>query len=153
MAERAAELIQLLTEARRSMLSALEGVDKNAEVFPGWPVKNFLAHLAGWDEATVTALRAHREGRYYEIPAFRGIDDYNGRSVETRRDLSYEQVYAEWELVRRNLIEALKDMPPEKMEERFLLPWGRRGTVAALVKVMIDHEVEHCQDVLKIKGA
>ncbi len=145
-------LIKLLKESRAASRAALDGLDQNTEVFPGWYVKHFLAHVAGWDEATVVSLRAHGQGDVYEIPVFRGIDDYNTQSVVTRHDLNHDQVYAEWEMVRRDLLTVLAALPAEKFEETFLLPWGHKGTVEQLVRIMADHELEHCHDLLLVRA-
>lgn len=147
------KLINLLKESRAASMAVMEGLDENTEVFPGWTVKHFLAHIAGWDEATVTSLRAHRRGEVYEIPAFRGIDDYNAQSVVTRHELNYVQVTAEWEIVRRDLLAVLAEMPAEKFDQSFLLPWGHWGTVEQLVRIMVSHELEHCEDLRRAKSA
>lgn len=114
-------------------------------------MKHLLAHLAGWEEATITSLRAHQQGEGYQIPAYRGINAYNEHSVETRQDLDFAQVRQEWELVREELKAVLEAMPPEKFEEPLLWPWGRRGSISQLVGVMIEHEHEHLEDLLKLR--
>ena len=84
------------------------------------------------------------------LAALEGVDP---QSVVTRRDrISHDQVYAEWEMVRRDLRDVLSEIPWSKLEEEFMLPWGRRGTVEQLVRIMAEHEREHCEDVLKLKA-
>jgi hypothetical protein len=153
MAEGVAELIALLAKSRQAMLEALEGLAQETAIYESWHLKQLLAHIAGWEEACVTSVRAYVQGGGYEIPSYRGINVYNEWSVDTRASLNYDQVYAEWNLVRRELIEALEAVPPELVPGEMMLPWAETGTLADLVQVMADHELEHAEDVHKLKLA
>jgi len=150
MAATKAELIQMLMHARQVMLKALEGLSQTQEIYESWQLKHFLAHLTGWQEASIASLRAFRDGGEYEIPAFRGIDEYNESTVDTRRELSYDQIFAEWQLVFKEMIETLDSLPEAKLEETLLYPWGPRGRVEGLIRVMAGHELEHAEDVMKL---
>ena len=151
MDEHVAELIALLARSRQALLMALEGLPQDTAIYESWELKHLLAHIAGWEEACVTSIRAYVQGGGYEIPAYRGIDAYNELSVDTRTALNYAQVYAEWEAVRRELIEALGAVPPELALGRMMLPWAEDGTLEDLVNTMAYHELEHAEDVHKLK--
>ena len=153
MAQDIAALIAMLAHSRQEMLAALDGLAQETEIYESWGLKHLLAHIAGWEEACVTSVRAYVEGGGYEIPSYRGIDAYNVLSVDTRTGLSYAQVYAEWELVRRELIAALEAVPAGLIAGEMVLPWAETGTLEDLVDTMADHELEHAEDVRKLNPA
>ena len=142
-----AQLIQRLDTARAKMHAVVQQLTTEKIIYPGWTPKHLLAHIAGWDEAIIAALRAYAESQEYEIPAFRGINEYNARSVETREMLTYSQVYREWEQAREQVKEELQKMSEEKFKSELLFPWGGRGSVTQLVEVFIEHETQHAKEI------
>lgn len=146
------QLIQDLDEARQEMTALLAQIDTDQELYPGWTIKHVLAHIAGWDEASIDSLKAHAAGTESSVPAYRGIDDYNAKSVETREVLSYDRVYREYEQVRGELKDVLRTMPEEKFDQDLLLPWSERGSVKYVIDVLVHHEKEHVEEIQKILG-
>jgi len=144
-------LIQQLDEAREKMRAVLADIDIQMEIYPGWTIKHVLAHIAGWDDATSSSLRAHAGGDEPAAPAVRGIDFYNAQSVETREALDYDLIIKEWELAHNQLKAAINEMPLEKFKEPLLFPWGETGTVAQLVTIFASHEEEHAREIQEIK--
>ncbi len=143
------ELIEQLHQGRAHILELLKILDINQEVYPRWTAKELLAHFAGWDEATIAALRAHARGDVPATPAKRGINDFNAQTVSTREALDYDHIYREWEAERTELIQAISDMPDEKFSESLVMPWGPTGSVAKLIQIMAEHEVEHAEEIMK----
>ena len=143
-------LTQELDQSREHLRAALARLDAQAEIYPGWTVKQLLAHICGWDEATTASLRAHAEGIEPAVPAARGIDPYNAESVETREALSYEQTVKEWELAREELETVIMEMPPEKLEQPLVVPWGPTASVARLIRVFVEHEEEHAEEIRRL---
>lgn len=139
-------LLHDLDDARAQTLALLDRLEAASELYPGWTVKEFLAHLTGWDDATTAALRAHAKGKEPDMPAHRGIDHYNAETVSTRATLDYPHVKREWEVARDLLKAALRDMPANRFAEPVVFPWGPTGPVAILVKIMIHHEHEHADE-------
>lgn len=144
-------LIQQLDAAREKMRAVLADIDTQMVIYPGWTIKQVLAHIAGWDDANISSLRAHAGGEEPAAPAVRGIDFYNAQSVETREALSYEQTVKEWELARDQFKAVINEMPPEKFAERMLFPWGPTGTIARLVAIFANHEEEHAEEIQRLK--
>src|SRR5262249_5600569 len=138
-------LLTELDQARERVIRLIAGLDGQWEFYPGWTVKELLAHMTGWDEATSDSLRAYAEGRESAIASYRGIDEYNSRSVATRTHLHFDRVKLEWEQARKELKAVIQDMPDEKYAGEVLYPWGQRGPLSALVDVIIDHEHEHVE--------
>ncbi len=146
-------LLQDMDSARAQMRAVLEGIDTEWEIYPGWTIKHVLAHITGWDDAALEAIRAHQEGRKPRSDAARGIDFYNQKSVETRAGLDYRQVVAEWEHVRGELKALLTELPPEMFAVEILFPWGGQGTIPSLVGIWIAHEKEHADEIETMRSA
>jgi uncharacterized protein (TIGR03083 family) len=140
-------LIDSLDRARQRMCAVVDHLDRARLVYPPWTIKQVLAHLAGWDDATTSALRAHAGAEAPATPAVLGINSYNAQSVAEREALSFDQIYAEWQLAREQLKEALRALPAEKLAEPLLFPWGRTGSVAQIIDIMAEHEVEHAEEI------
>lgn len=146
------DLISQLETAHTMIRDLVNQVAASDTLYPGWTLKEFLAHLTGWDEATIGSLRAHLNNSEPGTPAYRGIDYYNAQSVEERVALDYKQVYAEWEIARKTLKEVVAKVTEEKFNQNLLMPWGKTGTVKLLVEIMIDHAYEHAEDLHKLIG-
>ncbi len=122
--EEKTHLIQQLDEARQKMWAEIADIDTQMEIYPGWTIKEVLAHIAGWDDAASSSLRAHAGGEEPAALAVRGIDFYNAQSVETRQALSYDHTIEEWKLAREQFKAAINEMPPDKLGEPLVFPWG-----------------------------
>jgi hypothetical protein len=139
------QLIQRFNEARHKVRVLLPDIDIHMEIYPGWTIKEVLAHLAGWDDATILALEAFASGNPPPVPAVRGIDLYNSQTVAERAKLDYGQIISEWDLVREQLISILENIEGEKLGAAIVSPWGPSMTVAELITVMTEHEEEHAE--------
>ncbi len=140
-------LIAELDGGRERLTSVLARVESKQEIYPGWTVKELLAHIAGWDDASVAALKAHAGGDEPGTPAARGIDFYNAQTVSTRASLRFAQVSREWEVSRDQLKAAIQEMPAEKLFEPVIFPWAKEGTIAQLVAILASHEEEHAEEI------
>ena len=150
--EERTRLIQRLDEAREKMRAVLVDIDTQMEIYPNWTIKHVLAHIAGWDDASIASLRAHITGDEPGTPAALGIDFYNAQSVATRESLNYDQIVQEWELAREQLKTIINELPADKLKEPLLFAWGHKGTVAQLVAIFAHHEESHTEDVRKLKA-
>jgi hypothetical protein len=142
-------LLQRLDETRETIEKILPTIDKDKEIYPGWTIKNMLAHMTGWDDATIDSLRAHVVNRPPSVPAIRSLNEYNAGTVSSRMDLNYDQVLKEWRLTRQVLRTLIEQMPADKFLEPVIVPWGEKSTVTSLVEMFRDHEEEHIRDILE----
>lgn len=142
-----AQLIQELDEARAKMREIATLAGENAQIYTPWKMKEVLAHLTGWDDATIAALQAHARGEVPSTPAERGIDFYNAQTVSTREELPYAHIVREWERTREQLKEVLRALPEEKFDKPLVYPWGPTGTVTKIIRIMIHHEHEHADEI------
>lgn len=143
-------LIERLDRGRRALQGMMVGLDPNAELCPGWTIREVLAHIAGWDEVATGALRAHAAGTKPAALNPSGIDDYNDVILRRCEPLSYEEVMQYWRRARRELKEALTDMPAERLHEPMTYPWGERGNAARIVAILTDHEKEHAAEIREL---
>ena len=144
------QLLQQLDEAHEKLRAVLSSLDPSRAVSPTWTVKEVVAHITGWDDATIKMLHAHVTGEPLDAPEWVTIDHYNAQSVETRRALSYDHTAREWELTRTQLKGLIGDIPPDKLVEPLEFLWGQSGTVAQLLGIMIHHEAGHATTLEKL---
>jgi len=148
-----AEKQKILTEldtARTRLEAALDRLGDQTQVYAPWRVKELLDHLAGWDEAVLTAFRSHAAGEVPALTAPDGIDVYNSRSVAARLALPLEQSRQEFLDNRQTLKALVLALPEDKFQQPMRLPWGQTGTVSQVVEIFIEHEHEHAHDLEKL---
>ncbi len=143
------KLIAGLDASREKTHELIKDLAIKQELYPGWTVKEYLSHLTGWDDSVIEALEHHADGREPPLTVLRGLDYYNAESVSTRAELPESHVRAECEQVREALKKAVRDFPAERFTEQFTFPWGIRGDVSKIVRIMIYHEVEHAEELHK----
>lgn len=143
-------LIALLDHSRELTRALLRDLDARAVVYSPWTMKHFLAHLAGWDDASTASLKSLAAGREPATPAIRGIDHYNAESVATRQELPYERILGEWEQAREEFKAAIRALTPEQLAVPLLMPWARMGSAAAIVRIMAEHEEEHALEIRQL---
>lgn len=135
---------------RRETLKALvieAEAHREKEIYIGWTLREFLAHMSGWDDAVLAALQSHAINQPASVDDFaaRGINEYNAQTVSTREGLSYDHIRREWDRTHELIIKALNDLPLEKYHQALTFPWGEDGTVAYLVEIFVHHEEEHAE--------
>jgi hypothetical protein len=142
------ELVQWLEDSHQKIKGLVSQVDRNLEIYPGWTIREVLAHFTGWDDAVLACLKSHAAGGVPTVVAERGPDVYNAAAVAEREALSFEHIYKEWQYTHEQLKIAIRDLPPEKMEEQIVFPWGQTGNVEDLVVGLTrEHEVSHASDI------
>jgi hypothetical protein len=140
-------LLQPLDETRLQIEEIIPKIDPAKEIYPGWTIRQMLAHITGWDDASIDALRAHALGRSPSIPAIHSLDEYNNLTVTSHKDLNFDQILKEWRLKRLVLRDIIKQLPEEKILEPIAVPWGKKTTLPKLLDIFSHHEKEHTQDV------
>ena len=103
MTNKRAELIQHLDAAREVLHELLAQIPPETDIYPGWTLRQFYAHLTGWDEAVTASLRAHAAGHTPATPADKGIDAFNAESVAARSTRDVDRLVREWRLAREEL--------------------------------------------------
>ena len=141
------DIVQALQTSHQAMIDTLNSVDVEKEVYPGWTVKEVLAHLAGWDEATTASLSSFIQGGKPGLVAVNGVDNYNADSVAKRKNLSLDATFEDWERERDHLLATLSALPENQVDDKILFPHGGSGTVGEMLLWVADHETRHRNDI------
>lgn len=145
-------LIARLNKARMHLTELILRSPHDREIYPGWTLKEFVAHVSGWDDATIEALKTHARGEPVSETVANGIDEYNAAAVAARASMDLDGVLQEYGDRRLALLEALRALPDDQFNVPLDFPWGEFGTVAYMIEIFVDHEeelTEHLQLWLK----
>lgn len=146
-------MLSLLKVTRRETRLALFGIDSERVVHDdtrAWRVRDVVGHLGVWNGEAARSLRAYAEGgEYHCIKSEAEYDEYNGAAADERCTWTVEQVWAEYEASGDQLKRLTETMPVEKWIGKMLYPWNERGTIRNLIEVMMKHEVDHRQIIVK----
>jgi hypothetical protein len=140
-------MIVKMERARATLNQALEKVTPQKEIYPTWKLKQVLDHITGWDELVAIAFRTHSKDEAPELAVKHGIDQYNADSVSTRKAMSLEQSRKAYDEARKTVLQVMRQMPIEKVSQKFRAPWGGMCTIASVVKIFVSHEMEHAKQI------
>ena len=146
--KRKEKLIGWLEESHQNIEKLVSQVDQKLEIYPGWTIREILAHFTGWDDAVIASLKSLAVGGVLTVVAEGDHNFHNLTTVSEREALSFERVYQDWQHTHEQLKIAIRDLPPQKMEAHFVFPWGQTGNTEDLViGLTTEHEVSHMQDI------
>jgi len=143
-------LIVKMEISRARLDAALDKVAPQTEIYPTWKLKQILDHITGWDELFLTTLRAYSQGDTPGLVVKDGIDQYNAQSVTARKTITLKQSRQAYGTTRGDVIQTMREMPPEILTQKFPAPWGGMCTVASVVKIFVSHELEHAKHIEEI---
>ncbi len=145
--------LYLLDMTRRETRLALAGVDPERVIHDdnrAWRVRDIVGHIGVWNGEAARSLRAYAGGgEYHCITSEAKYDEYNGLAADERRAWNIEQVWAEYEASGDQLKLLLETMPAENWNGVMLYPWNEQGTIRNLIEIMMKHEVDHREIILK----
>lgn len=144
------EILQAYAQSRAAMTAHLEVIDKNRKIYPLWTIREIIAHLSGWDDASYGMLSALIKGETPHTPATRGASVYNEETVSTREGLSYDHIVREYVSTRERLLDLVRSAPEETLTQISTLPWGDESSFETMAKFLASHELEHAEDVRKL---
>jgi hypothetical protein len=144
------EILKALESSHAMMMAQLDEIDKNRKIYPLWTIREIIAHLSGWDDASIGFVNALLKGETPPVPAPRGAEVYNEETVSTREGLNYDRIVREYVETRAKLLELIRQMPEEMVMQKSILPWGEEGSLEDISQVFGSHELEHANDVKKI---
>lgn len=140
-------IITRMEQSRARLNAVLNKIAPQMEIYPTWKVKQLMDHIAGWDELVYATLIGYLHGEKPSLKVKGGIDGYNAESISARSDISLEQSRQEYDAARQKVLQALREIPPEKMSQKFPAPWGGTCTVNSIVKIFVSHELEHARHI------
>ncbi len=146
-------ILATLVEARQNILAEAPTLSEaqQDEVFLGvWSVKDLLAHLIGWDETNLRAVKSVLKGC---VPFFYEYHDrdwqtYNARLVKKHKKDSFSQLLAGAKGSHKKLVEFLQTIPPENFNKDFGVRFrGYKVTIQRLLEAETQDEQVHCQQI------
>ena len=140
-------LISKMERARERLNSVLDQVAPQAELYPTWKLKQVYDHIAGWDELVVATLHSFLQGESQPPAVIHGISRFNAASVKAHQGLSVDQSRQSYASARQQVLELLRQVPPEKLAQKFTAPWGGLCSVNGIVKIFCSHEQEHATQI------
>ena len=82
-----------------------------------WSVRDIIAHVTAWEEKALKhlplVLMGKRPPRY--SVTYGGIDAFNARTTEQKKNLSLLEVFRQQEDVHRRLIELIEGVPEDQL--------------------------------------
>jgi len=144
-------LLDNLTEAHLSTRATIDIVDLEMPVYKdtGWRVRDIVGHIATWDREIANSLRAYLAGSEYLTPDLDEEEvEFNEKAVSEQQKLSTEQILNEFEMAYDEFKKAIQDIPDDRFPGDLLYPWGdERGDISTMVDYMIDHAIEHRDEI------
>jgi hypothetical protein len=141
-----------LDAARDELWGLVEGISATAEIYPGWNLRDFFAHIAGWEAMVFEVFRDHLSGVSGKPYPYTGVDDANARFVATRQSATLEDAKLECEINRFAIKTLLADIPEADFGQSVRLPWGL-NTVTEFLEGAIEHERDHAADIRGMREA
>jgi len=143
-------LLSEIDQTRTEMGQVVQEVDKDLMIYPGWTIKEMIAHITAWEIVIHRAIQTYLAG---EPPYFlheQDFDIFNEEAVDYRASWSLEKVLQEWKDVREDLKKTVQKLKETDLDVEMVLPWGSERTVAELIEIIGEHEGEHMKDIIKI---
>ena len=148
------QILSSLIGTRQSILaevSELSEIEQD-QVFLGiWSVKDLLAHLVGWDETNLQAVKSVMGG---QLPAFyehrdRDWQTYNAMLVKKHKKDSFRELLAALKASQEKLIEFLQMVPAEHFARDFGVRFrGYKVTIQRLLNAEWRDEQIHLQQII-----
>jgi hypothetical protein len=118
--DRVGKLLQRLDAAWAMFTTSYAGLPDAQLLQPGvvedWSVKDVLAHVTTWEQEALTHLPLILAGgRPPRYAAQGGIDAFNARMAEQKRDLSLADVRRQLDDTHRRLVAFLQGVPADQL--------------------------------------
>jgi hypothetical protein len=146
-------LVDELISVRAGILDAASEIpaEERATPFVGhWPIKDLLAHLAGWDYTNVEAAVDLRSGR---LPAFYddydpGWASYNQELIETYGTEEWDELMSLLKESQAAFLDAIADLGEEEVAAARGPAWrGHDISLLSVLRAAVRDESEHLQQI------
>lgn len=116
----------ILFYGNRTLLASLERVPPSERDTPGvvgwWSAREVMAHMAIFEEGLVQILESFLGGPFPELLS--NMDSSkNDELVAQKKDLSFDQILAEYDTAHTRAMELIEKIAPEKLREVGAIPW------------------------------
>ncbi len=148
--DRKALLLKELDEARAYLNAALDGIDAETLIYPGWKKREFIAHIAGWEAMCYEAFRDHRAELPRRSYPYATTDAANDYFVRIRQSVPLADVRVEYEINRFAVRRCLTDIPEAEYDQSVTFLWYQE-TVEQFIRGAVKHERDHAADILALQ--
>ncbi len=138
----------ILFYGNRTLLASLERVPPNERNSPGvvgwWSAREAMAHLAIFEAGLVQILESFLGGPFPELLS--NMDSTkNDELVAQKKDLTFDELFAEYNASVARVMELIEKISPEKLREVGAIPWyGNEYSLDDfLVYTFYGHKREH----------
>jgi len=145
-------LLAEIDQVRTDMGKVVQEIDTKLMIYPGWTIKEMIAHITAWEVVIHKAFQAYIAGDPPYFLREQDFDIFNEEAVNFRASWSMEQVLQEWRDVRKDLIKTIQKLKETDLPVEMVLPWGSERTVAELIEIIGEHEGEHMKVTIKVSG-
>lgn len=143
-------IISDLEYSRSDLLRSIEGLSQREmtrlEVYPGWTIKDVLAHVVNWDERVIKILPLILQNRASEVPGVE-VEEHNREAVEAWQDRPLADVLAAIKMTHRQILEMISQIDHKEIDLRR----DRRGRPITIrsyvIAVMAEHERQHAAEI------
>jgi len=119
--DRRQQLLKRLDEAWCEFKESYAGLPDSALLEPGvtgaWSVRDIIAHVTTWEEEALKhlplVLMGKRPPRY--SVTYGGIDAFNAKTTEQKRNLSLREVFRQQKDVHRRLLELIESVAENQL--------------------------------------
>jgi hypothetical protein len=122
-------LLDWLAESHSAVRASVVEIDPELPIYTDtdtgtdWRVRDIVGHIMTWDREVAKSLRAYQVGTEYIIPDLdENEHDFNQQAVLKQRELTTQQLFAEWEKSHEEFKEAVRDIPDDLFPGDLLYP-------------------------------
>jgi uncharacterized damage-inducible protein DinB len=150
------ETLAKLAESRQTLHQAIEGLSEEemtqVQVEGVWTVKDVLGHIASWEETCLEPLQRYADGGPFEVQVIEDYMAWNDEQAARKRDVPLDAILDELATIRQGLVEAASRLSAGQWKQRVPFSWGGRGTIAEVLDVFYQHELEHVRSIQRWRG-
>lgn len=146
-----ADLLERMEHAHLFLQAALSGLKnerlESDRLGGAWTVRDVMAHLAAWEkefhEVARILARHNRPSFDHRIEPTDDWRAWNAEQVERRRGMSVGEVFLEMEQAQLAFLQWAQQLPEGRLRHEAEFPWGGRGNLADLLRMVAEHKVGH----------
>ena len=151
------ETLAKLAESRQTLHQAIEGLSEEemtqVKVEGVWTIKDVLGHIASWEETCLEPIRRYADGGPFEVQVIEDYMAWNNKQAARKRDVPLDVILEELATVRQGLVEAASRLSAGQWKQRVPFSWGGEGTIAEVLDVFYQHELEHVRSIQRWRGS
>jgi hypothetical protein len=142
----------------QELLASLSEEQITAPLLPStWTVKDVVAHMWAWQQASVARADAALHDREPDYPRWwvvmgpdpnEDVDRTNAWIYETNRDKPWPSTYADWKAQFQHYLELLKQIPESDLLQPGRYAWMGSYALAASSMGSMEHHEEHMEILL-----